>query len=115
MINVYHTYNVIFNTSNFMKELLKKQQHISFSGDIASHQNGAADRATKTVVVMASDILMQDWIICHKDTLSIEFGQRKWTMLYGSKVVSMIYSMLYKPLGKFEPYMFCSQGFRSLE
>ena len=54
---------------------------------------------------MASAILMQAWMICHKDTLSIDFGQRKWTMLYGSKVVSLIYSMLYKPLGKFEPYI----------
>ena len=26
MINVYHTDNEIFNTSNFMEELLKKQQ-----------------------------------------------------------------------------------------
>ena len=58
---------------------------------------------------------MQAWMICHKDTWSIDFGQRKWTMLYGSRVGSLIYSMVYKPLGKFEPYMFWSQGFISLE
>ena len=98
-----------------MEELLKKQQKIRFSGDGASRQNGAAERAIKKMVNMASAILMQAWMICHKDTLSIDFGQRKWTMLYGSKVGSLIYSMVYKPLGKFEPYIFWSQGFRSLE
>ena len=101
MINVYHTDNGISNTSNFMEELLKKQKKIRFSGASASHQNGAAERAIKTVVNMASAILIQAWMICHKDTLSIYFGQRKWTMLYGSKVRSLIYSMVYKPLGKF--------------
>ena len=43
MIKVYHnTENGIFNTSKFMKELLKKQQKIGFSGAGASHQNGVA-------------------------------------------------------------------------
>ena len=45
----------------------------------------AAERTINTVVNMASAILMQAWIICHKDTLSIDFFQRKWTMLYGTK------------------------------
>ena len=58
----------------------------------------AAECAINKVVNMASAILMQAWMICHKDTLSIDFGQRKWTMLYRSKVVSPIYSMVYKPL-----------------
>ena len=115
MINVYHTDNGIFNTSKFMEELLKKQQKIRFSGASASHQNGVAEHAIKTVVNMASVILMQAWMICHKDTLSIDFGQWKWTMLYGSKVGTLIYSMLYKPLCNFEEYMFWSQGFRRLE
>ena len=113
MINVYHTENGIFNNSNFMEELLNNQQKIRFSGASASHQNGASERAIKTVVTMESDMLMQAWMICHKDTFSIDFGQRKWTMLYGYKVGYL--SMLYKPLGKFEPYMFWSQGFISLE
>ena len=115
MINVYHTDNGIFNTSNFMEDLLKKQQKIRFSGASASHQNGASERVIKTVENMASAILMKAWMIFHKDTSSIDFGQRKWTMMYGSKVGSLIYSMVYKLLGKFEPYMFWSQGFRSLE
>ena len=74
-----------------------------------------AERAINAVINMASTILMQAWMICHKDTLSIDFDQRKWTMLHGSKVEFMIGSIVYKPLGKFEPSMFWSQGFRSLE
>ena len=74
-----------------------------------------AERAIKTLVDMASAILMQDWMICHKDTLSIDFGQRKWNMLYGSIVRFLIDSIIYQPLGKFEPSMFWRQDFRSLE
>ena len=116
VINLYQTENEIFNTSKFTEEMLKKQQKLSFSGAGASHQNGAAsERSIKTVVDMASFILMQFCMICHNDTLSIDFCQWKWTMLYGSKVISLIYSTVYKSLGKFEPYMFWSQGFRNLE
>ena len=61
---------------------------------------------------MASAKLMQAWMIYLKDTLSIDFGQRKWTMLYGSKVVSLIYSTLYKPLGKVEASMFLEPRFQ---
>ena len=43
MINEYHT--DIFNTSNFMEELLKKQLKLRFSAAYASHQNGAGNRA----------------------------------------------------------------------
>ena len=75
----------------------------------------ASERAINTVVNMESAILTQDWMVCHKETLSIDFGQRTWAMLYVSKVESLIYSMVYKPLGKFEPSMFWRQGFRSLE
>ena len=75
----------------------------------------AVERAINIVVNVASAILMQAWMICHKDTLSIDFGQRKWTIMYGSKVRYLIYNMVYKPLGKFEPSMFWRQGFRSLE
>ena len=90
MINVYNTDNLIFNNSKFMEELLKKQKKIRFSGARASHQNGAAERGIKTAVTMESAICMQAWMICHKDTLFIDFCQRKWTMLYGYKVESLI-------------------------
>ena len=75
----------------------------------------AAERAINTVFNMASAKFMQAWMICHKEKLSIDFGQRKWTMLHGSKVGFLIDSMVYKPLGKFEPSMFWRQGFRSME
>ena len=71
-----------------------------------------AERAINTVVDMASAILMQNWMICHKDTLSIDFGQHKWTMLHGYKVELMIGSIVYKPLGEFEPYMFLETRFQ---
>ena len=71
-----------------------------------------AERAINTVIDMASAILMQYWMICHKDTLSIDFGQRKWNMLHVSKVELMIGSIVYKPLGKFEPYIFLETRFQ---
>ena len=90
MINVYHNDSLIFNASKFMKELLKNQQKIRFSGSGASHKNGVSERSIKTVVTMTSAIFMQAWIICQKDTLSIDFVQRKWTFLYRSKIGSLI-------------------------
>ena len=114
MIYVYHTDNGIFNTSKFMEDLLKNQQKIRFSGADDSHQNGSEESTTNMVVTMESAILMQAGMICHKDKLSTDFGQHKWTMLYGSKVVSLIYNMVYKSLGKFETYMFWRQDCRSL-
>ena len=59
MINVYHTDNGIFNTSKFLEYLLKKKKNIRFSGDGASLQNVAAERAIKTVVTMVSVIFMK--------------------------------------------------------
>ena len=60
-----------------MEEMLKKEQKIRLSGASASHQNGATERATKEVVIMESAILMKSWMICNKDTLSIDFDQHK--------------------------------------
>ena len=55
-----------------MEELLKKQQKIRFSGDGASHQNGASERAIKTVVTMARTMLMHAALRCPEDTLSTD-------------------------------------------
>ena len=55
MIKGYHTDNGIFNSSEFMGELLNKKQKIRFSGSSASHQIGEAERAIKTIVTMAMD------------------------------------------------------------
>ena len=103
-----------------MGYLLKNQQKIRFSGAGASHKNGSTDFTINAVIAMASGILMQAGMICHKDTVSTDFVQRKWTMLYGYKVGSLIYSMVYKPLGKFEPNIFLEKklqkpGVKTLE
>ena len=70
VIKGYHTANGIFNSSEFMEELFKKQQKIRFSGAGASHQNGAAELAIKTVVTMTRTILMHAALRCPEYTLS---------------------------------------------
>ena len=69
VIKGYHTDNGIVNASEFMDELLKNQQKIRFSGAGASYQNGAAERAIKTVVTMARTMLMHAAPRCPEDTL----------------------------------------------
>ena len=69
VIRGYHSNNGIFNPSDFMEELLKKQQNIRFSGAGASNQKGAAERAIKTVVTMARTMLMHAALRCPDDTL----------------------------------------------
>ena len=68
-VKLFHTDNGIFNVSDFMEGMLKKQQKISFSGAGASHQNGAAERAIKTVVTIESIMLMYTAIRCPEDTM----------------------------------------------
>ena len=55
---------------------MKKQKKIRLSVDSASHQNGAAERAIKTVVTMSRTMLMHAVIICPEDTFSTDL----WTM-----------------------------------
>ena len=72
LIKGYHTDNWILNSSEFVEELLKKQQKIIFSGAGASHQNGAAEHAIKTVVDMARTMLMHAALRCPEDKLSTD-------------------------------------------
>ena len=58
-----------------MEELLKKQQKIRFSGADDSHQNGAAERAIKTIVTMARIMLMKDALRCPEE----KFSTYNWT------------------------------------
>ena len=76
MIEGYHTDNGIFNASEFMEELLKKQQKIRFSGAGASHQNGAAERAIRAVFTISRTMWMHPLLRCPEDTLSTDI----WTM-----------------------------------
>ena len=55
-----------------MEGLLKKQKNISFSGADASHQNGAAERDIKTVVTMASTMLIHADLRCPEDIFSTD-------------------------------------------
>ena len=65
-----------------MEELLKKQQNIRFSGAGASHQNKAAERAVKTVVIMVRTMLMHAALRCLEDILSTDL----WPMAIGYAV-----------------------------
>ena len=67
------------------------------------------------VVTMEITMLMHTALICPKDTFPTEFGQWKWTIIYGYTVGFLIYSMVYKLLGNFEPNIFWSKSCRSLE
>ena len=69
MIKGYHTDNGIINASEFMENLLKNQKKISFSRAGSSHQNGSKERAIKTVVTMATTMLMHSELRYPENTL----------------------------------------------
>ena len=89
-IKNYHTGNGILNNSEFMENMLNKHQQISLSGAGASHQNGSSERTINMVDNIERRMLMHAEIICPKDTLSTDFGQWKWNILYGYTLRSMI-------------------------
>ena len=70
VIKGYYTGNDILNSSDFMKELLKKQKKIRFSGAGASHQNRSEEHAIKTVVTMEITMLMHAAHRCPEEILS---------------------------------------------
>ena len=72
VIKGYHTDNGIFNSSEFMEELLKKQQKIRFSGSGASHQNGAAECTVNAVVTMPRTILIHVTLRYPENTFSTD-------------------------------------------
>ena len=84
VIKGYQTDNRIFNSSDFMEELLKNKQKIRFSGAGASDQNGAAERAIKTVVNMAGTMLMHAELRCPEEIFSTDLGQWQWIIMYGN-------------------------------
>ena len=74
-----------------MEEILKKQQNIIFSGDGASHQNGAEERATKTVVNILRAMLMHAALRFPEDTFSTDL----WPMeiYYSVWIYNWIHNM----------------------
>ena len=52
--------------------MLNKNQHISFSGAGASHQNGSAERAIKMLVTMKSTMLSHAALRCPEYKLSTD-------------------------------------------
>ena len=55
-----------------MKELLKNQQKIRFSGAVSSHKNGAGECTINTVVTVSRTMLMQAALICPENILSTD-------------------------------------------
>ena len=55
-----------------MEDIIKKQKNISFSWAGASHKNGTAKRAIKTVVNTGRTMLMHAAIRCTGDKLSTD-------------------------------------------
>ena len=51
---------------------MKKHQKIRFSGDGASHQNGAAEHTINTIVTMKRTMLMHAALRCPEDTFSTD-------------------------------------------
>ena len=95
VINGYHTDNGVFNYSEFMEEMLKKQQNIRLSAACASHQNGSSDCAIKPVVTMERTMLMHAALRCPEENFSLAFGQWQWIMLYGSTIGPRIFNLDY--------------------
>ena len=55
-----------------MEEILNMKQKIRFSGAVASYQNGAVERAIKTVVTIERTVLMHADLRFTEDTLSTD-------------------------------------------
>ena len=90
-IKGYNTDNGILNASEFMEELLKIHQKIRFLGAGASHQNGSAERAIKTVGTTERTMLMHAALRCPEETLSTDLW--KMAMYYAVWVYNRIPDM----------------------
>ena len=72
-----------------MEEMLNKEKNISFSGAVALYQNWAAERAIKTVGIMARTMFIRAVLRCPDDPFPLIFGQLQYIMLYRSKIGSL--------------------------
>ena len=57
LVQAYHTDNGVFRAKEFNDKILENQQIITFSGVGAHHQNGAAERAIRTIFTIARTML----------------------------------------------------------
>ena len=49
LVQVYHTYNRVFNSNQFMEVVIGQVQNIRFGIVGADHQNGLSESSTKTI------------------------------------------------------------------
>jgi hypothetical protein len=57
LVHAYHTDNGVFRAKEFNEKILEDKQNITFSGVGAHHQNGAAERAIRTIFTIARTML----------------------------------------------------------
>ena len=88
MIKGYHTINQVFNKSEFLEEMLKNQQNIRLSRSGASHPNGEAERAIKTVVTMNMTMLIH-YVLIYSEGI---FYTTIWpmSMYYDTQIYNII-------------------------
>ena len=70
VIKGYHTEILVFNNSEIMGDMLKKQKNIMFSGSEASHQNWSSEKIINTLVATERDMLMHATLKCTESTFS---------------------------------------------
>ena len=90
-----HTNNGILDNPDFMGNILKKQQEVRFSGDGASHQNGAAERAINMVVITERTMLMHAVLRFPEYTLSTDLWpmEMDYTVWVYNRIPDMQYGL----------------------
>ena len=70
VIKGYRTENLVFDNSEIMGDMLKKQKNIMFSGSEASHQDWSSEKIINTLVATERDMLMHATLKCTESTFS---------------------------------------------
>ena len=71
-IQAYHIDNGVFNSKDFMDELIAKYQHIRFSGEGAAHQNNVSKCIIQTVNQMAHTMLIHSTMRIPQGTITAD-------------------------------------------
>ena len=88
MVKGKRTDNGVFNPSEFIEDLLKKQINIRFSRTDASHKNWSSEWSTKAVIAITRNMLRHDALRCPEYIFPLIFGQWEWNMMYRSTIIS---------------------------